>query len=317
VERVKDAAQRLGYRPNRLAQSLRHQKSHSIGLISDDIASTPFAGAMIRGAQEAAWKAGHVLLLIDTEGEADVERAALETLQDRKVDGLVYARMYHQVLEPPHPTGNVPLVMLDARAPDNSVSSVVPDEPGGARSAIEHLIEAGHTRIGFVQTVDEVQAASERLAAFRTTLAEAGLAGGDAPIAYDSLLPGSIPRDVVSMLESPDRPTALFCFNDLTAHNAYKIARRLGLRIPEDLSVVGFDNQETVAPWLDPGLTTVQLPHYEMGRWAVEHLEQIIEGEADEPVQFRMPCPLVIRDSVSPPNGGNHEEETYEEEERR
>ena len=256
---------------------------------------------MIRGAQEAAWKAGHVLLLIDTEGEADVERAALETLLDRKVDGLVYARMYHQVLEPPHPIGNVPLVMLDARAPDNSVSSVVPDESGGTRSAIEHLVESGHTRIGFVQTVDEVQAASERLAAFRTTLADAGLPGDDAPIAYDPLLPGSTSADVVNMLEGPDRPTAIFCFNDLTAHNVYKVARQLGHRIPQELSVVGFDNQETVAPWLDPGLTTVQLPHYEMGRWAVEHLEQIIAGEADEPVQFRMPCPLVIRDSVAPP----------------
>lgn len=300
VRRIRQAANELGYRPNRLAQSLRQQRTHSIGLISDDIASTPFAGAMIRGAQEAAWKAGHVLLLIDTEGEAEVERAALETLLDRKVDGLVYARMFHQVVEPPA-ARNVPLVMLDARPPDGSVPSVVPDESGGTRAAIEHLIEAGHTRIGFVQTVDVVPAAIERLAAFRAILADAGLSGDTAPIVYDPQLPGSAPSEVVALLQEEDRPSALFCFNDRTAHNVYKIARRLGLRIPDDLSVIGFDNQETVAPWLDPGLTTVQLPHYEMGRWAVERLEQMVGGEMAEPEQFRMSCPLVIRDSVASP----------------
>lgn len=301
VSRVRQAARDLGYRPNRLAQSLRQNRTHTIGLISDDIATTPFAGAMIRGAQEAAWKAGHVLVLIDTEGEADVERAALETMLDRKADGLVYARMYHQVIEPPRPTPDLPLVMLDARAPDASVPSVVPDEEGGTRAAVNHLIEVGHTSIGFVQTADIVPAATERLAAFRNTLARAGLPDDEAPVVHDPLLPGSTPEEVVDLLQNAPRPTALFCFNDQSAHNVYNAARRLGLHIPEDLSVVGFDNQETIAPWLDPGLTTVQLPHYEMGRWAVERLEQVISGGESEAVQFRMPCPLVVRDSVAPP----------------
>lgn len=301
VSRVRQAASELGYRPNRLAQSLRQKRTHTIGLISDDIATTPFAGAMIRGAQEAAWKAGHVLVLIDTEGEAEVEQAALETMLDRKVDGLVYARMYHQVIEPLRPVSDVPLVMLDARAPDASVASVVPDEAGGARAAVNHLIEAGHTRIGFVQTNDVVPAAAERLATFREVLAEAGLPAEGAPVVHDPQVPGAPPEQVMDLLQDNNRPTALFCFHDLFAHNVYNVAGRLGLRIPEDLSVVGFDNQETIAPWLDPGLTTVQLPHYEMGRWAVERLEQMMNGEEGDPVQFRMSCPLVVRDSVAPP----------------
>lgn len=301
VERVREGARELGYRPNRLAQSLRRQRTHSIGLISDDIATTPFAGAMIRGAQEAAWKAGHVLLLIDTEGETEVERAALETMLDRKVDGLVYARMFHQVIEPPRPTPGVPLVMLDARSPDASVTSVVPDEAGGTRAAINHLIDTGHTRIAFVQTIDVVPASSERLAAFRETLADAGLSAENAPVVHDPQIPGAPPEEVVGLLQNEEPPTALFCFNDRTAHNVYNVARRLGLSIPEDLSVIGFDNLETIAGWLDPGLTTVQLPHYEMGQWAVERLERMIRAEDLDTVQFRMPCPLVVRDSVGPP----------------
>ena len=299
IDRVRESAARLGYRPNALARSLRSQRTHTIGLISDEIATTPFAGAMIRGAQEAAWKAGHVLMHIDTEGDYEMEQAALEAMLERKVDGLVYARMHHQVVDIPDVLTEVPAVLLDAREPTETLASVVPDERSGAKGAVEHLIAMGHTRIGFVQCVDPIPAAYQRLEGFQTALEEAGLDYNERWTVIDPLEPGGHALEVDRLLTGSDRPTALFCFNDRMALGAYNSARRLGLRIPEDLSVVGFDNLETVAPWLDPGLTTVELPHYEMGRWAVDYLERLIGGESLAPEQHLMECPLIERNSVS------------------
>ncbi len=301
VERVQGVARDLEYRPNVLARSLRTQRTHTIGLISDKIATTPFAGAMIRGAQEAAWKSGHILVLMDTEGERDLEEKALEAILDRRVEGLLYARMNHQVVSIPKSITLLPAVLLDARDPEATLPSVVPDELGGAGSAVRHLIEQGHSRIGYVQNPDPVPASEERLAAYRSTLEQAGLDYDPSLVVYDRLEPGGWSPEVKDLLIGSDRPTALFCFNDLTALRAYQSARRVGLDIPDDISIVGFDNLETIAPWLDPGLTTVQLPHYEMGRWAVERLERMIDGEDLPAEQHRMECPLVVRESVGIP----------------
>lgn len=302
IERVRSLAVELGYRPNGLARSLRSQRTHTIGLISDEIATTPYAGAMIRGAHEVAWKAGHVLALIDTEGDPQVEEAALEAMLERRVDGLVYARMRHVIVDVPKLVMEVPAVLLDARGGGGVLSSVVPDEAGGARAAVEHLISRGHTRIGYVQCVEPIPAANERLAGFHAAMAGAGLEVDESLIVPDPLDPGGSSPAIEAMLARADRPTGLFCFNDHMALRVYNSARRQGLRITEELSVVGFDNQETIAPWLDPGLTTIQLPHYEMGRWAMEHLERLIQGDGLEPVEHRMECRLIERGSVAVPN---------------
>lgn len=303
VDRVRDAADSLGYRPNGPARSLRRQRTHTIGVVSDQIATTPFAGSMIRGAQEAAWKAGHVLTLVDTEGDAEVEETAIEALLERRVDGLIYACMKHRVVDVPDAVSAVPTVLLDARCEDSELASVVPDEVGGAYAAVRHLTGAGHRRVAFIETADPVPAAVERLIGYRKALEEAGI-DFDPSLVIADPHEGAYPLPALEeLLIRPDRPTAIFAFNDRTAFGVYNTARRLGLEIPTDLSVVGFDNLEGVANWLDPGLTTVQLPHYEMGRWAVEHLERLIQGEEISPEQYRMPCPLVERASVVPPRG--------------
>lgn len=300
IERVRNAATELGYRPNAIARGLSLQRTHTIGLVSDEIAATPFAGAMIRGAQEAAWKAGHVLMLIDTDGDPEVERAATDAFFDRQVDGLVYARMHHQIVELPNRFSSIPTVLLDARTNTAEYASVVPDEFGAAYTAVSHLIRAGHRRIAFIQTFDAVPAAEERLDGYRQALADAGIAFDPSLVVLNEF--GGAPSPpLLELLTAADRPSGVFCFNDLMAFGVYNAAHRLGLSIPTELSVVGFDNQETVARWLDPGLTTMQLPHYEMGRWAVEHLERMIQGEEIKPEQHRMSCPLVERASVAPP----------------
>jgi LacI family transcriptional regulator len=191
-------------------------------------------------------------------------------------------------------------VLLDARSNDASVPSVVPDEVGGGRTATEELIRHGHTRIGLLNNVDDIPATRGRLAGYRAALDDAGLAFDQRLVVNGrSETEGGL-QAARKLLSATDRPTALFCFNDRMAMGAYHAAAELGLRIPEDLSVVGFDNQELIAEGLRPVLTTVALPHYEMGAWAVETLTAQIEGrELTGPRQVELNCPLVPRNSVA------------------
>jgi LacI family transcriptional regulator len=300
--RVLAAAESLRYRPNSLARGLRRKRTDTFGLISDEIATTPFAGALIQGAQDAAWEAGVVLLIANTGHAAALEARAIDVMLERRVDAMIYAALFHQVIEPPPAIRELPAVLLDARAKDASLPSVVPDEAGGAEAAVTLLIRSGHRRIGFVNSWGDLPAAGERFDGYRRALTAHGIAVDPALVAHvDHTVPPAGDEGAARLLDRDDPPTALFCFNDRLAMGAYRAIRHRSLRIPDDISVVGFDNQEQIAAWLDPGLTTVQLPHYEMGCWAVEHLVVALQSSTDlgdPPVQRREPCPLVERASV-------------------
>jgi LacI family transcriptional regulator len=299
--RVRASAAELGYRVNAVAAGLRRQTSDTIGVVSDLIATTPHAGQMMQGAQDAAWAAGKMLLMINTGADTELEERALAAMLARQVDGIVYASMYHRVIQPPIALHEGPSVLLDARSNDETLSSVAPDEEGGARAAVSHLVEAGHRRVGYLQSDASIPAAEERLRAYRETLAQHGIAF-EASLVVEGLdeHEGGY-RAAARILDQPDRPTALFCFNDRMAAGAIHKAHQLGLSVPRDLSLVGFDNEELVAPLTEPPLTTIQLPHYEMGRWAVERLLRQIAGEQVPPEHHRVPCPLVRRESVASP----------------
>ncbi|WP_129669353.1 LacI family DNA-binding transcriptional regulator [Phytoactinopolyspora endophytica] len=302
--KVERAAAELEYRANSMARGLRLRRSLTIGLISDDIASEPFAGAMIRGAHEAAWKAGFMLVVLETMADDERERRSIEDLRQRQVDGFLYATTYHQIKEPPAALADSPTVMLDVRDPRGELSGVVPDEIGGAYEAVSQLIEAGHRRIGYLQNITDIPATRLRLEGYRRALADAGIPFDpglvEVTLAEDRIRATESARH---MLARPDRPTGLFCFSDRPASASYDAAESLGLRVPEDVSIVGFDNLELLTVWVNPGLTTMQLPHEAMGRWSVEQLLRHIEDPSLEPVQHLMPCPLVVRRSVVPPSG--------------
>ena len=303
-ERVRRAAAELGYAANGLARSLRLQRSQTLAVVSDEIATTPFAGRIILGAQEAAARHGWLLMLVNTGGDPAWEERQVAALKQRRVDGFLYATMYHRDVTVPEALSDVPTVLLNAKTHDTSVSWVVPDEVQGGRAATQVLLAHGHRRIAFLNNVDDIPAARGRLEGYLAALAGAGIRARE-----DWLHTGASDTNgglaaARSVLTSDERPTALFCFNDRMAMGAYHAAVEVGLRIPEDLSIVGFDNQEVVADGLRPGLTTLALPHREMGAWAVERLirlcEQPMEGG---PEQAALPCPLVERASVSRPPG--------------
>lgn len=303
-ERVRAAATELSYRPNLLAQGLRLQRSNTLGFVSDRIATTPFAGQVILGAQDAAAEHGSLLLMMNSGSDPGLEDREIRALLDRQVDGIIYAAEYHSVLTPPSALLGAHTVLLDARSIANNLTSVVPDEVGGAMVAVRELTDHGHQRICFINDENDIPASRLRLKGFRDGLKQARRRFDPAMVVIEeAITPGGY-RAASMLLDRPKalRPTGLFCFNDRMAMGVYQAAADRGLRIPEDLSVVGYDNQELLAANLRPGLTTVALPHYEMGRWAVDALIKIINSDGKEPSRNDvLPCPLVRRASVGPP----------------
>jgi DNA-binding LacI/PurR family transcriptional regulator len=304
--RVRQAAEDLGYAPNALARSLRVQRSQTIGLISDELVTTPFAVPIVQAAQEAAWRRGYLLFLLDTGGDPQNERAAIASLRQQQVAAMIYATMYHRVV--PVPPG-LPerTVFVNCRPRDDDHPAAVPDERAGARSAVSELLDHGHRRIAFLDDELAPEASGLRLLGLRDALAEGGASFDPGlHLKAPAVAAGGLAVGALLDLPRERRPTGVFCFSDRMAMGAYRAARQRGLRVPQDLSVVGFDDQEFIASELDPPLTTVALPHREMGRWAVETLL----GGLDESAGLRsahatsavlVPCPLVRRQSVAPP----------------
>lgn len=303
-QRVQDVAARLNYRPNRMARGLRTRSSGMIGLLTEEIATTPHAGRIILGAQESASRHHLTLAIINSAlmADADERREDVNTLLDRDVDGILYATVYHDVVSPPAELRTVPAVLIGARDRADRVPSVIPDEQQGAHDAILALAAAGHRRIAFAGNADDVPATRGRRVGYLTGMEAAGL-----PVEPDLMADAESEavggHDAASrLLEAEEPPTAIFCYNDRMAMGVYRALNDRHLRIPEDISVIGFDDQQPIASGLFPGLTTVALPHYEMGAWAVDCLVAQLAGTPidgdSHPV--RLHCPLVTRSSVGP-----------------
>ncbi len=303
-KRVQEAAAELSYVPSTLARGLRLQRTGTIGVVSDEIASTPHSGRIIAGAHEAASRLGLTLLLVDTGPDRADEVREIESLLRRQVDGILYAAMYHRELSVPVALRGVPTVLVDASTAAEGYSWVVPDEEAGGHAAAEVLLDAGHRHIGFINNRDDIPASRGRLAGFRRAHHERGVPLDDALIATTADSETARGYEAARQLlegRGDASPTALFCFNDRVAMGAYRAAAELGLRIPEDLSVVGFDDQQLISEGLHPQLTTVALPHFEMGARAVQLLVDQVADPAVSRSHEHLACPVVHRSSVAPP----------------
>ncbi|WP_022892267.1 LacI family DNA-binding transcriptional regulator [Agromyces subbeticus] len=310
-DRVIQAAAELGYTPNRLASGLRLQRTGVIGLASDRIATTAFAGRIVQGAQQAARERDVVVMVVDSEGDAELEARQLRSLVDHRVDGILLARMFHQRVSRPENLGDTPVVLVDAVPVDGwQAPSIAPDEPAIAMKGVEHLLAAGHRRIAFATTTDDTPASRGREAGFRAALTAAGVDASPAFIergASDAIGGREAGRRLLERA-SAERPTAVFCFNDQMAMGVYQAAAALGLDVPRDCSVLGVDDLDIVAAALAPALTTIALPHRAMGRWGMNTLLDMIDGVdrgrravADVATPLFLRCELVERGSVAPP----------------
>jgi LacI family transcriptional regulator len=310
-QRVLDAASELGYRRNIVSVGLRTGTTRTIGFVSDTVATSRLAGDMIKGALEAAREQGMMLFIGETEGEADLERGLLQAMHDRQVDGIVFASMFTRRITVPAALTSGPAVLLNVvprRA--SALPSVVPDEVEAGRAAARVLLGAGHRDgihlIGAGPRVRDVPpgavAGVERLTGLREVFA-----GAEVRIASGRVCEDWQPEhgyEATRELLERARPKALICLNDRLAVGAYQALDDFGLKVPSDVSVISFDDHP-VATWIRPRLTTVALPHYELGRRAVEVLLGEIErfrvaGEPESRVH-RVAMPVRERDSVAPP----------------
>ena len=292
--RVREAIARLGYRPNALAKNLVHGGSRFIGLVADSVATSPFAGQIIHGAQDEAWRNGYVLLVANTEGDATAEREALAMMLEHKVRGILYSTWYHRETSIPPSLTETDFVLVDCYAPGTAARTVVPDEMQGGCTATEMLLAAGHRRIAFINTETPSPARVRRLEGYLAALASAG-------IAYDPDLVLDAQPDQEGGYEAVAtvlglRATGVFCHNDRVAMGLYDGLRERGLKVPEDLSVVGFDNQEVIAAHLHPPLSTVALPHYELG---VRGVRALLGPVGPQGPEEQVPCPPVVRNSTA------------------
>ncbi len=298
-ELIRAAARELGYVPNAAAVNLRVQRTRTIGLVTDTIATTAFGGAVVAGAMERAGQQGYLTMVVDTEDDPEAEARGFEVLQHRQVDGLVFAAQSLREHPIGHLAGTTPAVLANCTDPTGTHSAWFPDEVAGGRLATRVLLQHGHRDIACLTGAAESMATGLRARGFTLELAEAGLAGERTHPCGWEISDGH--RVASALLAGPGRPTAVVCANDRVAIGVVLAATGLGLRVPADLSVVGYDDDENVAPAMVPALTTVGLPHREMGELAMGSLLATLAGESRPPVQTAITGPLVERASVAPP----------------
>jgi LacI family transcriptional regulator, galactose operon repressor len=295
-QRVLRAAQELDYRPNLMARSLRTKVTKTIALVSDTIASDPYAGRAIHGSLAAAVAHGHLLFIGETEGDPVIEEKLISDFLDRQVDAFIYASMFTRYVRVPKLLRGRPVVLLNCltRAAKPAQHSIIPDELAAGWSAARTLLDAGHRQgIHLVgKPGQRVFAGRERLAGIREGLAAAGakLAG----IVECDWWPDSAYEAVSGALAEGLAPKALICLNDRVALGAYQALREAGRVIPDDVSVLSFDDSD-LAAWLRPQLTSVSLPHYQLGWQAVEKLL----GPPGDPAVLRLAMPVRHRASVA------------------
>ena len=297
-QRVLRAAQELDYRPNLMARSLRTKVTRTIALVSDTLASDPYAGRAIQGSLAAAVAHGHLLFIGETEGDAVVEQKLISDFLDRQVDAFVYASMFTRYVRVPQGLRGHPVVLLNCltRAARPKQHAVIPDELGAGVSAAKVVTDAGHRDAIYLvgNPAAHVFAGRERMAGIKESLSAAGtkLAG---TIDCD-WWPDSAYDAVSRAVASGVSPKALICLNDRIALGTYQALRAARLTIPDDVSVVSFDDSE-LAAWLRPQLTSISLPHYQIGWRAVE----LLLGPAQDPGVVRLAMPVRHRASVGKP----------------
>lgn len=296
-ERIRTAAAQLDYRPNPAARSLRSGKTQTVAFLSDDVTVTRYASAMIRGVLDVAEEHQHTVLIAETGSNPRRIREAMRAMLDRRPDAMLFGLMGARELDVPKVSAELPVVLINATSP-REYPSVLPSEFEAGRAVTRVLLEAGHRDIAIVGLDREAAANPQHSVtiAHRYDGIFAALDDyGVSPVwTYPGMLwePPTGYRAVRELLASGVRPTGLICLNDRLGFGAYQALNEAGLRVPDDMSVVSFDD-DVIAAYLRPGLTTAAIPYEEMGRRAMAMLMS-----DSEPEQMLVHMPLRLRESV-------------------
>ncbi len=295
--RIKHLAADMKYSPSALARSLVTQRTRTIGLVATTITDL-FQAEVIQVIEETALHHGYSVILTHSGSESERELDELHMLQERRVDGIILISVradgnYEAVLR----GMSLPIVFINSE----HARSVRVDNFGGAVQAMQHLLDLGHQRIAYIAGPSLEWDNVERRKGYEQALLARGLSVNPALIAAGDSRPGGGTQAMRELLGLASRPTAVFCYNDATALGALRAAHMAGLRIPQDLSVIGFDDIDLAAHF-EPPLTTFAQPKRDMGKMAVRMILAALGGELMTE-SGELPGQLIVRESTTPPQG--------------
>ena len=314
-QRVLRIAQELGYQlpegrksqsagPSPLPTAPPKDARRLILYLVDEISTSPHPVVSVDGAKDEAWSQGTLVAVFATRSNADMESAVLAAMLTHPLlAGVVYSTIFTRQTVPPAALSAVPTVLLNCYVPEGSephFSSIVPSEVVGGTTATEYLIHAGHKRIGFINGEPWMDAAKDRLKGYRRALASADIPFDGSLVREGNWQGTSGYECTLSLMQNVRPPSAIFCANDLMAVGCLEALQALGLKVPADVSVVGYDDQE-IARHTHPPLTTLLLPNYEMGRLAIELLLDEANGMPHRKRRIKVEAQMVERGTVGPP----------------
>ncbi len=299
-QRVYQAMEALNYQPNILARGLRRGDTRTIGLIVPDN-SNPFFAELLRAIEDAGFQEGYNVILCNSDGDVDKEAAYIHLLFAKQVDGIIFIAVNNS---PGHLSGllqpDVPVVIVDRDLPLKDTDVILVDNEKGGFDATNYLISLGHHRIACIAGPSGVTPSAERVRGYLRALQEAGICQRDEFIVHGDFRFKSGEQAAHQLLSLPDPPTAIFACNDLMAIGAMRALRQCGVTIPEDVSVIGFDDIQ-LASAVTPSLTTVAQPIAHIGRVAVHHLVARIRSESVcTPKRIVLETQLIVRESCAP-----------------
>lgn len=298
-DRIFAAAAQLGYHFE--APPSRRGPVRSIAVVFDDLTICPEAVIAVDGVREFTWNTGDIVSAYNNHADAEMEARTLAAILRGNPSAIIYATVQTREVSVPEAlrTTDVPVVLLNCTAADRSLPAVVPGDVAGGHRATEVLIAAGHRRIAHITGEAWMTVSKDRKRGYRDALATADIPFDPALVREGNWQLGSGYEATLALMQLPRPPTAIFCGNDRMAVGCYEALKELGLRIPDDVSVIGFDNEE-IAGQLLPKLTTLQFPRHLMGAWAAEQALSPGAGREDGHRVMKIECELVERDSVAP-----------------
>ena len=297
--RICHLAREMGYSPSAIARGLVTKRTRTIGLVVTTIAD-PFVAEVVRGVEETALDRGYNIVLCNSNAEPQRELAAVNTLREKRVDGIIVsASRVGDLYLPMLVETGVPIVLVNNEHSGSYVYSVVTDDEAGGRLATEYLLDLGHTRIAYISGPVLSSTSANRLRGY-----EQALKARDFMPDPQWIVPGNGSarggeEGMARLLSLPSPPSAVFCYNDVTAIGALLAARRLGRNVPEQVSVMGYDDI-AFAAYTNPALTTVEQRKYEMGSLAMKMMLDLLGGTSSVE-NVLLPPRLIVRESCAPP----------------
>ncbi len=299
-QRVLAAMNELGYQPNALARSLRRKETYTLGVIVPDSAD-PFFAEIVRGIEDTSFQRGYTITLCNSDSDLDKELLYTNALTEKQVDGILFLAAGGKSTEHIQSLHKrrMPLVVVDRHTSNMGLDSVQIDNAWGGWAATRHLVELGHRRIGCISGPSDLTLSAERVTGYRRALQEGQLMIDECLIVKGDFQYESGYRAAHYFLNLKEPPTAIFACNDLMAVGLVSAAQALGYEIPTDLAIVGFDDVR-LASFINPPLTTIAQPKYDIGRIATTMLLERIGNPDMPPRQQTLKTELIVRRSTAP-----------------